>query len=38
MSTNDVIKTALNGKFRAEIMLNLNIMHSKFLATLRRKS
>ena len=41
MSTNNVIKlieTAFNGKYWAKIMLNFNIMLSKFLATLRRKS
>ena len=32
-STKDIIKTALNGKCQAEIMLNLNIMLSNFLAT-----
>ena len=41
MSTNDVIKTlktALNGKYWAEIFLSLNIMLTNFLATLRLKS
>ena len=41
MSTNDVIKSikkALNDKYWAEIMLDLNIMLSNFLATLRLKS
>ena len=42
MSSNDVIKsikkTAFNGKYWAEIMLNLNIILSNFLETFRRKS
>ena len=41
MSTNDVIKSvkhALNGKYRAEIMLNLNILVSNILAAWRLKS
>ena len=41
MSTKDGIKSiknALNGRYRAAIMVNLNIMLSKFLATLKLKA
>ena len=40
MSTNDMIKliNVLNGKYRTEILLNLNIILSNFLATLGLKS